>query len=376
MITIIYLDYAASAPPYEQVYPHMTAVVSEVFGNPSSLHGAGAAARKLLRQSRCRLAELLGCDPQHVIFTSGGTESNNTALLAVQNSPKRRIVISATEHPSVLRAAERLKTQGFSIVYVQPDARGIILPDAVRRALDRDTALLSVHAVNNETGIMQNIAAMAEAAHQVGALYHCDAVQAFGHVDLPLSCADLVSLSGHKFGGPRGVGVLMAKDTSLLSPLLVGGHQEFSLRAGTENLPGIAGFTLAAELALGEQAAEHSRLGSLSSLLWDLLARDIPGITLNGGDAPRFSGLMSLRFPGVKAEELQSRLSEAGICVGVGAACASSNPSPSHVLTAMGLTKKEAAETLRISLGRGTTEEEIRTTAQALINIFRSCSSI
>lgn len=373
---MIYLDYAASTPPYEQVYPRMTAVAAEAFGNPSSLHASGAAARQLLRQSRRRLAELLGGDPQNIIFTSGGTESNNTALLAVQNSSKRRIVIAATEHPSVLRAAERLKTRGFSVVCVQPDTRGVILPDAVRRVLDRDTALLSVHAVNNETGTMQDIAAMAELAHGAGALYHCDAVQSFGHVDLPLSCADMVSLSGHKFGGPRGVGVLMVKDMSPLSPFLVGGHQEFSFRAGTENLPGIAGFTLAAELALREQAAEHSRLGYLSSLLAELLHHEIPGLTLNSGDAFRAPGLMSLRFPGIAAEEMQSRLSETGVCVGVGAACASSDPSPSHVLTAMGLTKKEAAETLRISLGRGTTEAEIRTAARIILGAYRACFPI
>ena len=370
---MIYLDYAASAPPYEQVYTCMTRVAAETFGNPSSLHGAGAAARRLLRQSRQQMAELVGLSPQNVLFTSGGTESNNAALFSVINSTKRRLVIAATEHPSVLRAAERLKAHGFSVAYVLPDARGRILPDAVRRLIDRDTALLSVHAVNNETGVVQDVAALADEAHRVGALYHCDAVQAFGHVELPLSCADLVSLSGHKFGGPRGVGALLCRDACLHDPLLVGGHQEFGLRAGTENLPGMVGFVLAAELARREQAAEYSRLNALSALLLELLCRAIPDLVIHSGEAPRFPGLMSLRFPGALAEELQSRLSEAGICVGVGAACASRDDTPSHVLTAMGLSEKEAGETLRISLGRGTTEEEIRLAGQTIISLYDLC---
>lgn len=370
---MIYLDYAASAPPYEQVYPCMSAAAVETFGNPSSLHGAGAVARRLLRQSRGQLAELLGCDPQDVIFTSGGTESNNTALFSVQNSPKRRIVISAAEHASVLRAAERLKRQGFSVVQIQPDAQGRILPEAVRQIVTHDTALLSIQAVNNETGAIQDITALADEAHRAGALYHCDAVQAFGHVDLPLSCADMVSLSGHKFGGPRGVGALICKSGCLSSPLLLGGHQEFSLRAGTENLPGIAGFTLAAELANAELSAEYARLNSLSAVLWELLRREIPDLMLHSDKAPRFPGLMSLRFPGAIAEEMQVRLSEAGICVGIGAACASGDNAPSHVLAAMGLTEKEAAETLRISMGRGTGEEDVRIAAKTMINTYRQC---
>lgn len=370
---MIYLDYAASAPPYEQVYACMTQVAAETFGNPSSLHGAGTAARRLLRQSRQQLAELVGFSPQNVLFTSGGTESNNAGLFSLINSPKRRIVVAATEHPSVLRAAERLKARGFSVSYVLPDAQGRILPETVRRLLDRDTALLSVHSVNNETGVVQDIAALADEAHRAGALYHCDAVQAFGHVDLPLSCADLVSLSGHKFGGPRGVGALLCKAGCLTSPFLVGGHQEFGLRAGTENLPGIVGFTLAAELARQEQGEEHLRLNALSSLLWEQLHREIPDLILHSGEARRFPGLMSLRFPGIIAEEMQSRLSEAGICAGVGAACASRDAAPSHVLTAMGLSEKEAGETLRISLGRGTTEEEIRLAVQAIIARYKLC---
>lgn len=370
---MIYLDHAATTPPYDTVYPRMTQVAAEVFGNPSSRHAAGSSALKLLRQSRRTVAAFLGVQPQEILFTSGGTESNNTALFSVQNSPRRHIVIAATEHPSVLRAAESLKEQGFAVTRVLPDAQGRILPQDVVQALRRDTALLSVHAVNNETGVIQDIEALAQLAHRAGALYHCDAVQNFGHVDLPLNCADMVSLSGHKFGGPRGVGVLVAKDGVLGSPLLVGGHQEFSYRAGTENVPGIVGFALAAQRVCRELPVEMSRQKKLADDLLARLRRSIPDLVLHSGDVPRAPGLLSLGFPDALAEEMQVRLNEAGICVGVGAACSAADPKPSHVLTAMGLSAKDAAETLRVSLGRTTTEEEIEKATKTIVQVYELC---
>ncbi len=370
---MIYLDHAASTPPYDSVYPYMTRVATEMFGNPSSRHGAGTDALRLLRKSRCIVAELLGTEMQSVVFTSGGTESNNAALLSIRNNPKKHIVIAATEHPSVLRAAESLKEQGFAVTRVLPDAQGRILPQDVVQALRRDTALLSVHAVNNETGVIQDIEALAQLAHRAGALYHCDAVQSFGHVDLPLNCADMVSLSGHKFGGPRGVGVLMVKDSVPFSSLLAGGHQELSRRAGTENLPGIAGFTLAAEQVCGELSKESARQTGLSESLFVRLRHFIPGLVLHSCDVPRAPGLLSLGFPDALAEEMQVRLNEAGICVGVGAACSAADSKPSHVLTAMGLSAKDAAETLRVSLGRTTTEEEIEKATKTIVQVYELC---
>ena len=370
---MIYLDHAATTPPYDSVYPRMTQAAAETFGNPSSRHGVGSAALKLLRQSRETVARLLGVQPQEVVFTSGGTESNNTALFSVRSSTRRHIVVAATEHPSVLRAAERLERQGFTVTHVMPDTQGRITPQAVSQVLRRDTALLSVHAVNNETGVIQDITAMAELAHRAGALCHCDAVQSFGHVELPLFCADLISLSGHKFGGPRGVGVLVVKDCVSFSPLLVGGHQELSRRAGTENLPGVAGFALAAERACEELPAETIRQTALAAEFLDRLRRSVPDLVLHSGGVPRAPGILSLRFPGAVAEEMQVRLNEVGICAGVGAACSSADHAPSHVLTAMGLTAKEAGETLRISLGHTTTAEEIENAAKAIVSIYKLC---
>lgn len=370
---MIYLDYAASAPPFAEACQILADTSAQVFGNPSSLHAYGAQARTLLRRSRETLAQLLHAAPQDLIFTSGGTEANNTAMAAVAATAgeRRKIVVAATEHHSVLYPAEQLKHSGFTVVTVAPDDQGRISPESVARVLDRSTALLCVHAVNNETGAVQDIAALAQEAHRVGALYLCDAVQSFGHLDLPLHCADFVSLSGHKFGAPRGAGVLMVKESAPFAPLLRGGGQELGRRAGTENLPGIAALARAAELACTMQETESLRLTRLSQLLAALLQKSIPDLVIHSGDAHRYGGILSLGFPGALGEDLQIRLNEAGIAVGVGAACAAGENAPSHVLTAMGLTPREARETLRISMGRLTTEEDIRTTAQVLTEIYR-----
>lgn len=371
---MIYLDYAASAPPYAEVCAETARIMADIYGNPSSVHTAGAAARRVLRESRKTLASLIGVAPESVIFTSGGTEANNTALMSVRNGSRRHIVVSATEHHSVLKSAQELKKLGFSVTEVFPDRRGVISTDAVADALRADTALLSVQAVNNETGTVQDIAAMAELAHKFGALYHCDAVQSFGHISLPLSCADMISLSAHKFGGPRGVGALAVKPAALKSPYLLGGNQEFGLRAGTENLPAISGLALAAELSSNTLAAEYNRLSKLSELLLSLLGKGILSLELNSGNAHRSPAILSIRFPRLSAEELMTRLSEKEICVSAGAACSIGDKSPSHVLTAMGLSADEAKESVRISLGRLTTEEEIRTAAKEIIEIYDNCA--
>ena len=367
---MIYLDYAASAPVYAGVCELTARLMAEVYANPSSLHAAGTEARKVLRQSRQSAAALLGFPAEGVIFTSGGTESNNTALMSVRNGTRRGIVIAATEHHSVINAAKEMKKLGFAVTEVMPDPRGVISPEAVKNALSRDTALLSVQTVNNETGTVQDIAAMSELAHGVGALYHCDAVQGFGHIDLPFDCADLVSLSAHKFGGPRGVGVLAMKPNALAAPYLFGGRQEFSLRAGTENLPAAAGCALAMENACRELISEQKRLSELSELLLSALRDKLPDVELTSGDALRAPSILSLRIPGTDAGELAARLSERGICIGAGAACTLGDSSPSHVLTAMGMSAKHARETVRISPGRLTTEAEIKITADAIIEII------
>lgn len=366
---MLYFDYAASAPMIPAAAKQAAELMENAYGNPSSLHAAAAAPRKLLRESRDTMAELLGITRETIIFTSGGTESNNWALtMAALSSGKRRIVLAANEHSSVLLPARRMKQLGFTVTELPPDRYGRILPEAAERALTKDTALLSVHAVNNETGTVQDIEAMAALAHRCGALYHCDAVQSFGHIDLPLSCADFISLSAHKFGGGRGAGVLAVKDTAALKPLLLGGKQEYGLRAGTENVPAIAAMALAAEISCASIAQEQPRIEALSSLLLRLL-REKTKVVLNSGDAPHCGGILSLRFPCMNGEELLTRLNERGICISAGAACAAGNKAPSHVLTAMGLSAEEAKESVRISFGRETTEEHVYTLANAILTV-------
>ena len=310
------------------------------------------------------MAELLGFRDSSVYFTSGGTEANNTAVRsAACRTDRRQIIVSAQEHSSVLSPALSLRAAGFTVELIYPDRCGRIDPNDLAAAAGRDTALICVQAANNETGVVQDIEAIAAVAHSVGALYHCDAVQSFGHADMPLRCADTVSVSAHKFGGPKGVGCLAVRAGLRPEPLITGGGQEFGLRSGTENVPGIAGMALAARLAYGELDRESARQRELIGLLVGALEPDIPGLRINSGDALRLPGIISLGFPGISGEELLTRLDSAGICVSVGSACAAGDREPSHVLTAMGQSRELATEAVRISVGRLTTREEILTAA-------------
>lgn len=364
---MIYLDYAASSPPYAEVCARVAETMETIYANPAAIHSAAAPARRILRESRRTMAELLGFRDSSVIFTSGGTEGNNTAVRgAARLTERKKLLLGAAEHSSVLQPALALRREGYAVELVKPDENGRIRPEDIAEKLTRDTALVSVQAANNETGTLQDIEGIAALAHGVGALYHCDAVQSFGHTELPLSCADLVTLSAHKFGGPRGVGVLALREGLMLPPLICGGGQELGLRSGTENIAGIAGMALAAELACGECRAEEMRLRALSELFVALLRREKPDIVLHSGNAARLAGILSLRIPGVSAEALLVKLDRRGICLSAGSACAARDPSPSHVLLSMGLSPQEAGETVRVSIGRLTTEQELRTAAKAI----------
>ncbi len=367
---MIYLDYAASSVPFLQVIEASGRTALEAYGNPGSLHSAGAAARGLLQNSRKTLARLLQVRPEEVFFTSGGTESNNWAVRAGSRVPgKKHIVCSAAEHSSVLEAVRRMQRDGFDVTFLSPNRSGVVSPEAVCAALRPDTALLCVQAVNNETGVVQDVDALAEAAHSRGVRYLCDAVQSFGHVHQPLQKADLISLSAHKLGGPRGVGCLVIRYPNSLEPLMVGGGQEFTLRSGTENLPGIVGFSLAAELSHQEMPRNQQRIQELTALLETELRNLDPRIRIAGEGVPR-SGILSCAFPGFSAEEMVMRLSLKGICVSPGAACAARSSGPSHVLLSMGYSPAEAAQFVRFSPGHATTEEEIYETLGAIRDIY------
>lgn len=368
---MIYLDYAASSTPFLQAAERMQQVMLQQFGNPGALHCAGADARYILQESRRIIAGLLQVQDREVFFTSGGTESNNWAVkMACLKSKGRHIVAAATEHKSVLHSVRRMQEQGFSVSYVSPGRDGRILPESVEAALRPDTCLVCVQSVNNETGVIQDVAALAALCRKRGIPYLCDSVQSFGHVDQPLNKADFISLSAHKLGGPRGVGCLVVRYPNTLTPLIDGGGQELGLRSGTENLPGIAGFALAAQLSAASLQQESQRLEHLSQALLRGLQQAVPRMELTGETALRHPGILNCRFPGISAEEMVMRLDLKGICVSPGAACAARDPKPSHVLLAMGYSPQQAKESVRFSPGRLTTMEEIEATVRAVADIM------
>ena len=367
---MIYLDYAASAPMMPEALAELSRCCAEDYANPGGLHREAGRARGLLHRSRIRLAELLGVPDRSVFFCSGGTEANNWAIRSGAGSAPGHLLIGACEHKSVLESAAALRTVGFSISFLQPDARGFYDPAAVEAALRPDTRLISIQAANNETGILQDVAAIAALASRRGIRYHCDAVQSFGHVSQPLREADLISLSAHKLGGPRGIGCLIVRQGLSLPPLIRGGGQELGLRSGTENTAGIASFAVAAEIACRELDAEQRRLRRLRGQFRALLSEAVPGVLFHEG-AQMLPGIINCAFPGLSGEELLMRLDLKEICISTGAACASRDPAPSHVLLAMGCTDEEARRSVRFSLGRGTTLAELAQTAEAIAEIVR-----
>ena len=369
---MIYLDYAASSPPFPEVMELVCRTGLEAFGNPGAIHHSGASARKILQDSRSLLAKAAKVRPEEVFFTSGGTEANNWAIQIGANIPgKKHIVCSAAEHSSVLEPVRRLEKTGYAVTWLNPDKNGLISPEAVESALRADTALLCVQAVNNETGVLQDVDTLAKIARKHRVRFFCDGVQSFGHMAQNLHKADIISISAHKLGGPRGVGCLIVRMPLIPAPMIHGGGQEFGLRSGTENLPGIAGFALAAQLSTEQLEAEQARLDALRRMMENALREFCPEVRFAGESAPR-SSILSCRFPGISAEEMVLRLDSRGICASPGAACAARSTAPSHVLLAMGYTAPEASEFVRFSLGRNTTEDEIRETAAIIRSIYET----
>ncbi|MSO71348.1 MAG: cysteine desulfurase [Alphaproteobacteria bacterium] len=345
-----YLDCNATTPVRPEVIDAISAALVRA-GNASSVHAAGRAARAALENARAQVAQLIGAKPSGVIFTSGGTEANH---LALSGAARSRILVSSIEHPSVLEAvpdAER----------VAVDGQGVIRLDALDAALagDNRPALVSVMLANNETGVIQPVAAIAEIAHRHGALLHSDIVQAAGRIPVNLGAlgADLVTLSAHKLGGPQGVGALILAGEQLLQPMLRGGGQERRRRPGTENLPGIIGFGVAAKSAVAMPDA--ARLEGLRDALELGVQAIAPEAVIHGAGAPRLPNTSMIGLPGAEAAVQVIALDLDGVAVSAGAACSSSRQAPSHVLQAMGLSATIAGEAIRVSLGWTTTEADI-----------------
>ena len=373
----IYADNAATEKIRHSALDAMCRAAETAFGNPSSLHTAGERASAALARARDEIASLLGAVPGEVIFTSGGTEADNAALRAAAAYGKKigrgHIVSTVIEHPAVLRTLEALEKDGFSVSLVRPDERGIVSPETIEAAIRPDTGLVSVMLAQNEIGTIQPAGEIAAICRARGVLFHTDAVQAVGHipVDFHALGADYLALSAHKFGGPRGIGVLLVRDGAPYAPLLLGGGQEAGRRAGTENVPGAAGLAAALGEAIREMPAESVRLAALRD---GLIARltDIPGVVLNGDAKQRLPGNVNVSIPGWDGENLVLRLDALGIECSSGSACCAGSEEPSRVLRAIGRTDDEALAGLRISLGRENTEEDCSVIAHCLSGIVEN----
>ena len=371
----IYLDHAATTPLDPAVLDAMMPYLTGCFGNPSGVYETAREARAAVDQARRTTAAALCVKPGEVYFTSGGSESDSWALRGLaEKHGSGHIITSAIEHHAVLRTCETLQRQGFEVTLLPVHADGLVSPDELRSAMRPDTFLVSVMTANNEIGSIQPIRELAEIAHEGGALFHTDAVQAAGV--LPLRPAedgvDLLSLSAHKFYGPKGVGALIAREGALPAPLIRGGTQERGQRAGTENVAGIVGLARALELACARMADDTPRIAAIRDRFTARVMAQLPGVRLNGSAERRLPGNANLRFPGVDGVALLMRLDMAGIAASAGSACAAGSLDPSHVLLALGLSRLEASESLRFTFGRHSTASEADEAADTIVRLSRA----
>jgi cysteine desulfurase len=375
---VIYLDYQATTPCDPRVVAAMAPYHGEVFGNPHSNHAPGRAAVAAVDGSRRQIATLINARPNEILFTSGATEANNLAIKgAVRNRGGGHVVTLSTEHSSVLEPVRRLVAEGYRATELSVLPSGIVDLGALESALTADTVLVSVAAANSEIGVIQPLAQIGALCRRRGILFHCDAAQGFGKIALDVAAMgiDLMSLSAHKIYGPKGIGALYRRTRPPvpLDPLSDGGGQEWGLRPGTVPVPLCVGFGVAAEIAGAEMAAEGARLAALRDRLYRRLAAGIPHLRLNGDPVRRLAGNLNLAFPGVDGMELIDELPR--LALATGSACASEDGTPSHVLKALGLDDNLASASLRISLGRFTTEAEIDAAAAMIVATVRGARS-
>ena len=363
----IYMDYAATAPVLPEVLDAMLPFFISRFGNASGIHENGRDARKAVEQARRQVAEAIGAESREIVFTSGGSESDNLAIqgtaFALQEKGKH-IITSQIEHPAVLNTCRWLEKLGFRVTYLPVDACGTVDPESVREAIGGETILVSIMTANNESGTVQPIRQIGEICREKGVVFHTDAVQAIGAIrtDVTDMHADLLSMSAHKFHGPKGTGALYIRKGARLESLIHGGKQERGLRAGTENVPGIAGMGKAIEIATKEREEKNVRIRALRDRLTAKIL-EIPGARLNGHPTERLANNCHFSFTGIESEALLLRLDLAGISASGGSACTSGSMEPSHVLKAIGLKDEMLRGGIRLTLGRETTAEEVEQTA-------------
>lgn len=371
----IYLDNAATTPVDKRVVEVMQSCLNENYGNPSSIHDQGTKAKEILENSRKSVANILGCLPEEIIFTAGGTESINTAIQGIARANRNKgkhIITTKIEHPAVLKTCEYLeKNEGFEITYLSVDAQGMIDVKELEKAIKKDTTLITVQYANNEIGTIQPIAEIGKIACKHNIPFHTDACQAAGYLDIDINRlnVDLLTLNGSKIYGPKGVGILYVRRETEISPLIFGGGQEHGMRSGTENVAGIAGFAKALEIVTADKEQETKRLTILRDRLIDQIRQKIPEAQLNGHPTKRLPNNANITIPSIDAQTAVTILNENGICVSTGSACASYKLEPSPVLLATGMTANQAHSTMRFSLGKSTTEEHINKLSSLLPSI-------
>ena len=363
----IYFDHNATTPVDAAVLEVVVRVLRDEFGNASSVHHFGQRAKGILDDARSAVAALLGGEPSEVVFTSGGTESDNFALRgvaeALEPTGRKHLIATTIEHEAVLVTLKALARRGWTVTLLPVDASGIVSPDALQAAITPATALVSVMHANNEIGTIQPIPELARIAHAAGALFHTDAVQSAGKIPVKVRelGVDLLSLSAHKFYGPKGVGALWIKRGTRVAAILTGGKHERSRRAGTENVAGIAGLGAAAQVAMKKLPSESARLAALRDRIEEAVLVTVPGTAINGDRGRRVPNTTNISFEGIEAESLLIALDLEAIAVSTGSACSSGTLEPSHVLRAMGLSSHRTQNSIRISLGAANTEAEAST---------------
>ena len=369
LVQRLYFDHNATTPVAPEVLETVVSCLGQVYGNASSIHHFGQSAKQRLEQARRQLAALLHCQPTELIFTAGGTEADNLAILGAARAAGRGHIVTTTiEHPAVLMTVKQLEREGFVVTGVRVGSNGIVNPDDIRRALRPDTVLVSVMHANNELGTVQPLAEIDRITREAGVLLHSDGVQALGKipVDVDALGVDFYSVSAHKLYAPKGVGALYVRKGARFTPIAFGGHHERDRRPGTENVPGIAGFGGAAELAAARLSSDSETIGALRDRLENAVLDGIPGAGVNGSRWNRVPNTSNLYFDGIDGEALTIALDLRGFAVSTGAACSSGAIAPSHVLTAIGLDADRARASMRFSLGRANTAEQVDALVKAL----------
>ena len=373
---MIYLDNAATTKPDKRVFDAMTPYLLEEYANPSSIYKSAKITRKAVEDARATVASLLGCKPQEIYFTASGSEGDNMAIKGIARQYQKKgkhIITSKIEHPAVLETCKALEREGFSVTYVSVDENGIIKLDELEKALREDTTLISVMFVNNEIGTIQPVKEIAQIAKRHNVYFHTDAVQAAGSlkIDVQELGIDALTLSAHKFHGPKGVGALYVRTGVRFERLVDGGHQEKGKRAGTENVAGVVGLAKAMELAYAEMDEKNKKVRALRNYYEEEILKRIPYVKRNGDSEKRIAGTSNLSFRFIEGEGMLLNLDLKGICASSGSACTSGSLDPSHVLLAIGLPHEIAHGSLRVSIGKENTKEEIEFVVESLVQIVQ-----